>query len=382
MNPGPQGPGCEIGGPMQIKKRESNLDILRLLCCIVVATTHISSRYKAGITDPNVFGALITTNIPTIIVMDTVTRFVVPCFVMLAGAFALTDRNADYRSYYRKTFRTIWIPMLVFSVLYVVDGMAGILKLVLAGQCGVTALLDPIKAWILGAPSYHMWYLYSMIGVYILTPFIVRWKNSVSKETFRWCALGLLVLCVISGWTSDNKFHWDVGVMFYYSGYFVAGYVIRDMLAGKQNNWKSFAFILVAVAGLLLLSWIQYRHSLQGLAESDEVYPIIGTFNPLLAFSSVMLYTGFCLMKVSVNLDWYLKRSFLVYLFHAGVLTRLFRWILRIDIRYCAVAILVGAFFVLAISFVLSVIYEKVWAWLEKKWDISRRLTDLVIPEK
>ena len=368
---------------MEKIKRESNLDILRILCCIVVISTHISSRFKTAITDPNIFGAVLTTKIPAIILMDTMTRFVVPCFVMLSGTFALAnDRNADYRSYYRKTFRTIWIPMLVFSVLYVLDAMVGLIPQIRDGQVGIAALLDPIKAWILGVPSYHMWYLYSMTGVYILTPFLVRWKNSVSQRTFRWCAFALLALCTISGWTSQQKFRWDAGVMFCYTGYYVMGYVVRDMLAERKGNGKGLLLILAAVVALLALSGIRYRHSMAGLAESDEVYQVIGTFNPLLALASVLLFAGFCALNVSVNVDWFVKRSFLIYLFHAGVLNRLFGWILLRDVDRCVMTVLLGTAMVLAISFALSVIYEKLWSWLEKRWDISRRLTDLVIPEK
>lgn len=368
---------------MQKGKRENNLDLLRVLCCIAVVSTHISSRFKTGITDPNIFGALITQKIPAIVLMDTMTRFVVPCFVMLSGAFALAnDKNADYRSYYRKTFRTIGIPMLIFSVLYVLDAMQYQLVIVRAGQAGMTALLEPIKAWILGAPSYHMWYLYSMIGVYILTPFLVRWKASVSKKTFQGCALALLILCVISGWTSQQKFNWDVGVMFCYSGYYVVGYVIRDMFLEKKSNFKGLLLILAAAGALLILSAIQYQHSMAGLAESDEVYQIIGTFNPLLALASVLLFAGFCSMDVSVNVNWFAKRSFFIYLFHAGVLIRMLGWITTRSVEDCVVTILVGTALVLAVSFALSVAYEKLWAWLEKRWDISRRLTDLVLPEK
>ena len=74
---------------MQTIKRESNLGFLRTLCCISVMILHISFRFKAGINNPNMVGTLITTNIPTILLLDTVTRFMVPCFVVLADAFTL-----------------------------------------------------------------------------------------------------------------------------------------------------------------------------------------------------------------------------------------------------------------------------------------------------
>ena len=74
---------------MQTIKRESNLDLLRVLCCISVVILHISFRFKAGINNPNMVGSLITTNVPAILLLDTITRFTVPCFVVLADAFTL-----------------------------------------------------------------------------------------------------------------------------------------------------------------------------------------------------------------------------------------------------------------------------------------------------
>ncbi len=368
---------------MKQGKRESNLDLLRSLCCFAVISIHISSRFKAGITDPNVFGELITNQIPTILLLDTLARFAVPCFVMLAGAFALgKEENADYHSYYRKTFRTVGIPTLVFSLLYVLNAMVTQLKLVLAGETGIAALLEPVKAWVLGAPYYHMWYLYTMIGLYILTPVIIRWKNSIGKKTFCWCAGALLILGTISGWTSQHKFRWDMGTMFCYTGYYVTGYVLREWFSEKKSWGKSLACIFGGLGAELVVTWIQYGRTMAGMSESDEVYTLIGSFNPLIVLASVLIFVGFCLMKAEVDCSWFVRRSFLVYLIHAGVLTQVIGWIPRADEAYCGLTIPVSALVVLTVSFGLALVYEKVWNYIEKRWQISRCLTDRVLSEK
>lgn len=368
---------------MQVNKRESNLDLLRILCCVAVVLIHVSSRFKVGLTDPMMFGELITDQALPILLADTLTRFAVPCFVMLAGAFALgNEDNAHYRSYYRKIFRSVGIPTLIFSLFYVLCSLMTQLRLVLAEQAAPAALLIPIKAWILGNPYYHMWYLYAMTGLYILTPVLIRWKNSVSLTTFRWSAVVLILLCTISGWTSQQKFYWDLGRMFCYTGYYVMGYVLRDLLSRKKHNGKALLCIGLALAAELVITWIQYRHSMQGLTESDEVYSLVGAFNPLIVLASVLMFSGFCMLSSSVNCGWFAKRSFLIYLFHAGVMGQLMGWVLQIDLAYCAATIPAAALVILAVSYGVSVAYEKLWAQLEKKWDISRRLTDWLLPEK
>ena len=76
------------------------------------------------------------------------------------------------------------------------------------------------------------------------------------------------------------------------------------------------------------------------------------------------------------------ERLFLIYLIHAGMLTQLVGWSLRADIDYCLLTILGTAFWVLVITFGLSVLYEKLWGNLGRKWNISQRLTDFVLPER
>lgn len=104
---------------MSNKCREDNYDLLRVICTIAVIVIHVSGIYKNAISYENVFGYLIEKNIVVILLYNTLSRFAVPCFVMLSGAFLLSDnRNGEYRTFYRKTVKNIIIPTLVFTVIY------------------------------------------------------------------------------------------------------------------------------------------------------------------------------------------------------------------------------------------------------------------------
>lgn len=80
---------------MMNKKREENYDLLRIVSAIAVIMIHVSAGYKTAITSDAVFGQLYERHQIEILLYNTLSRFAVPCFVMLAGAFALADdRNS------------------------------------------------------------------------------------------------------------------------------------------------------------------------------------------------------------------------------------------------------------------------------------------------
>jgi hypothetical protein len=78
-------------------ERQNNFDLLRILSTFAVVLIHInaviSSRYHLNF--------LAGFNIPTPI--NTVTRFCVPCFVMISGAFILNNKeNANFKKVLQK----------------------------------------------------------------------------------------------------------------------------------------------------------------------------------------------------------------------------------------------------------------------------------------
>lgn len=185
------------------KQRESNYDLLRILSCISVIVIHVSCSYTAAITDVEVFGQCYTEHMLVSCACNAMSRFAVPCFVMLSGAFALADeRNAEYKYFYKKTFKKIGIPALIFSVLYFFYSCALAVAAVLIKGKNLKRLLVPFKALIKGSPFAHMWFLYMLLGLYILTPLIIRFRKSITKSTFN------RIACIISGLVVESVIAW------------------------------------------------------------------------------------------------------------------------------------------------------------------------------
>ena len=107
------------------KMRENNYDFLRICCAIAGISIHVSAIWLEAAANANVFGEIYTDHLAITCLWNTLTRFAVPCFIMLSGAFLLADeRNVEYRYFYKKQFRRIGIPTLSFIGLYLLFGLA------------------------------------------------------------------------------------------------------------------------------------------------------------------------------------------------------------------------------------------------------------------
>ena len=360
--------------------RESNYDLLRIISAIAVITIHVSSHYIGGIVSPDNFGDFYLEHILTTCAYNVLSRFAVPCFIMLSGAFILADdRNADYQYFYRKTFRNVGIPTLVFSILYFSYFMVlKVLKMFIKGM-EMDEFLNPIKGFIIGKPCYHMWYLYMMIGVYLLVPVIIAFKKQVGEQKFEKIAWIFLALASVSFWTSKHILMWDIGYSFYFVGYLMVGYILRKKALFKQDNRKGFMLLSAGILVEVFIIYLRYQQALNRISDDELKYTLIAPLSPLIVIASVLIFAGISQLSIHKNLSWLSSYTFLIYLFHAGI----WDFMRKTVIKYSAlswdnrVVIPVSIIIVFFLSLGCAVIYQSIWKLLEQKWAVSDRFCRL-----
>lgn len=347
-----------------IVSRESNYDLLRIVSCIAVIAIHISGTYMNAITDKEVFGELYTDHMLSTIFYYTLSRFAVPCFVMLSGAFILSDeRNKEYKYFYKKSINSIGITTMFFSLIYflyyIILACASIIFL----GGGVKLLFKPVRSIIIGAPFYHMWYLYMLIGVYLLAPIVIRFKSSIEEKTFKKIAWTFLVIASLSVLTSTHKLYWDIGFSFCYLGYFMIGFELRKWSLNKKSNFRGVILIILGIAIELIPVYLQYKYLVDNIDRNEAYeYLLIDWQAPLIVVSSVLIFIGFSLLDVKKDFGKLSSHTFLIYLFHAGVWT-----ILNTILIYTIgiegdnrVVIPIMIVLVFLISYLLSILYKKI----------------------
>lgn len=326
------------------------------------------------------FGHLVEKNVIVILLYNTLSRFAVPCFVMLSGAFLLSDnRNGEYKYFYNKSVKTIILPTLIFTILYFLYSEAIVCAQIVIKGNSISEILLPVKQVIIGAPFYHMWYMYMIIGLYLLIPLIIQVKSSLGEKIFFRISIVLMLITSVSGWTSTFDLDWSIAKVICYVGYLMIGYQLRKYNLTKRNNVKAIFLIMLGTIILLGLTYIQYQPSLMGIVKAVNKYSMVGNFNPLVVMASLLIFAGFSKMNINFHLRKIAPHTFNIYLIHAGVwdLMRTFvrKTIGEGDARLI-IPICVCVIFLL--SWILSGVYSQIWNLIEKRYKINEKICKML----
>lgn len=343
-----------------MRNRENNYDLLRLISSIAIVVLHVSASYLEAVTDPGVFGELYTRGIVWSSLYNVFGRFAVPCFIMLAGAFALSvDDNCDYIKYYQSVFKKIYIPTLIFSGLYVAYSiMLTILSIIIGGKENIfQPIIDAAK----GIPFSHMWYLYMMIGIYLLVPVIIRIKKTISFKWYTFVATLMMVVSSIGFLLSSNEIKWEPGFSVRFVAYFIFGDIIRTHINNeRKSNKKAFMCIVGACLVLGLVTYFRVLQANAGIANEDLKLKLIDPLCPLIIIASLLIFFGFSFIKIKANLSGIASLTFYIYLVHAGIWSVMLLVIKRVGFAWNnAIVIPASILIVFMISWLVSWIIVK-----------------------
>jgi len=96
---------------------------------------------------------------------------------------------------------------------------------------------DAVKTVISGPVHYHLWFIYLIIGLYLIYPILRAWVKTASEQDL----LYFLVLCAIGTWGYKILYefgHISIGIYFELvtnnAGYFVLGYYLGSKSASDE----------------------------------------------------------------------------------------------------------------------------------------------------
>lgn len=303
--------------------RSVRYDSLRAVSAFLVIGTHCAANdMLANLDHPN-FGFAVSA------FFSAFTRMAVPLFVMLSGAFVLADiRNKEFGYFYRKSFHKVLIPTLGWSIGYVLCKY--LFLAILSFQGGYVNWTGPLRSAMIGQPYYHLWYLYMVIGLYAVVPFILRIKERVGTLAF--LGLGIIFSCLSLPLEHLVTPYWPLQWVIYL-GFFILGFSIRNELEHPAlPKWISscfklhylwYAAISVTVTGLAIYLVIQGVFSGQRL-EALWYFKNQSPTTQIGAIACFLAFANWNPAKLSGPLTNLIARiaaqSFFIYLIHAGIL--------------------------------------------------------------
>lgn len=344
--------------------RQSNYDLLRIISTIAVVLIHVN----ANVADSNNI-SLVGFNICSLI--NIITRFSVPCFVMLSGAFILNnEKNADYKHFYAKSFYKIGIPLVIILIL---SFLIAEMKAIIGGR----DLLNPVFELLSGNLN-NCWFMFMLVGLYFLVPIIIRIKKSISNRSYIIGSFIWLFVAMISQLTSTYSVAWSFGIIFSFVGYFLVGNVIYENMSRIKFKGLYFIFAIICYALLFL-----YR-GITGFSKfSIDAYS--NWFSPLIIIASICVFIAFSGIKIKASFGKLSGYTYVLYLLHTNVYIVLYVLTRRMFpslIEHYILCLIVIAMLTFIISCIGAMIYDLLWSLLEKKFNIKEKWNNLIYRNK
>lgn len=228
--------------------RKQFLDVLRVLATCEVVLMHVLTG-ATDVTDASIvpeYRSLLLS------VMDLVT-WCVPIFLLISGYLFLNpERTLTYPVMIKKYCRRIALAILLFGVPYAAS------ELVVAERTfRIRMIPEALKMTLMGHTWSHMWYLYLILFLYLITPLLKK----VLRVLPVWGVVAMMAVIFLGSSVAPflNKVldvnsipvlpDGGVYFLYYLCGYFFA---VREVCVDKGRNVWLTAAVAVLALGMIL----------------------------------------------------------------------------------------------------------------------------------
>lgn len=299
------------------KQRIIYLDVIKVLAILLVIFNH-SHFY--------ITNASVIYNIVHVILFDFC-KIAVPLFIMVSGALLL-GKEVSYKDTFCKRVWRVLVPLVIVSAIYSWMYGENIGDFVLALFTNFNGDYNP----------YWLWYLYMLMGLYIITPFLQKMIKNFKEKDFKWFILLFVIIVSIFNilplvslvlFGESRHINSDfAGLLFPVAiGYYVTGYYLSKKVITKKMNIISLIVLLVSV--LLGSIFIYYCLFYKNLTYDEVInYAFITVAIPALCVFIILKYYLNKELKSKKLTNLLVNSSlsvFGVYLFHVFLLDKVYR---------------------------------------------------------
>jgi surface polysaccharide O-acyltransferase-like enzyme len=350
-------------------QRHLGLDLLRIVATYMVMQIHSGEFFYIGA------GGTVVNNANSYWVgwLNSLFRCCVPLFIMISGFFLFP---VDERTFYRKRFGRIVSPFLIWCALYAV-------YYYLRGDTTLpVALVSILKIPVnYGTDVGHLWFVYMLIGIYLIAPVVSPWVVSASRRSMEiflalWAvSLSLPYIHLIfpavwgeCGWNHTPTLYYFSGFL----GYAVLGAYIRRFHMQARSRDYVLAMLLIA-AGYAITAF-GFLHLLP-IEKTIDKLELTWSFDTI---NVAMTATGFFLLFKNIRPAAVSSRfwkavasvspkTYGMYLAHIMLLNTVY-WLLNSHIERAAIKLPVFA----SLTFVSTWLVIQLLSYLPKsKWLIG-----------
>jgi surface polysaccharide O-acyltransferase-like enzyme len=333
------------------KQRFYAFDIIRTIAAYAVIIVHVTA-IAYTLYDRDSFQLL------AVSVINRTFKFTTPVFIFLGGLMVnlkYKDSAFKIRPFYLDRFKRIYVPYLIFSLLYMLSHV-----LLFGSKYAPDLILEHL---VYGSAKYHLYFVIIISQLYLITPLLIKLKTTKHKHTIA------LITLIINLWAI-------VYLVFPYSDRFFLKYAfpyLVGLLYGTElSTFLKSLTVKRAVVLTTVLTGVIYAGSFY--------YQTIGTkgYSPEFQILIWFIYTNLCVYSLIILAHWLEKNtwlrdkavsitqySFFIYLIHPLVLDGNERLLNTAGLHSVTLRLALN----LAVTLVLSTILSK---WLKKLFSFLR----------
>ncbi|MBZ0221084.1 MAG: acyltransferase family protein [Candidatus Methylomirabilis sp.] len=187
-------------------------------------------------------------------IYDSISRWCIPVFVMLSGFFLIEKHRDDrLKDFFLRRFSRVFVPLVIWSFIYFLWRIYANNEDLSLSSFFPMLIKEPVY--------YHLWFMYLVLGLYILTPIIGLYaKGTRARHLWYYLAIWVVLasgLTFIESW-SGVKTYASPGTgnsAFNFIGYFVLGWMLKDL---KLTPLRKSLFLLLFLFGLFITAYGTY----------------------------------------------------------------------------------------------------------------------------
>ena len=268
---------------MQSKTTSVNypVDLIRTIAIIMVILVHASFfPYKI----PGEITPTVLVNWFTADIFGAIGYLGVPLFVMLSGALLLDPAKADEPMgvFFKKRFNRIGLPLIFWTVVYFIWSF---------NVWGKPITLLNIGQGLISGSYPILWFLYLLVGLYLVTPILRTLVKYIDRKKFRFLLaiwfLGTFSISLVRTFT-DFNYNPLMFVITDWVGFFLLGIYLTKTKIHSIITYIGLIFgLLIAILGDWFLT-----------ASMGELYT--GYFHGYLSFN--MIIASACLFLILIRI--------------------------------------------------------------------------------
>jgi len=244
----------------------------------------------------------------------------IPIFVMISGALLLgSERQESALEFYKRRFYRVGIPLVFWTVFYLIVRQA------LDGEHLTAGAV--LKLILTGDPYYHLWFLYMIAGLYLVTPVLRTFVRHASQRD-RVFAI-VLILILANAYFQTDVLLWNnrrsiFTVFIPFIGYYLLGYEVR--LIDPKRIPSGVPFLTTIVSAIYLAVFAPAFFARQG---GVGVRYLFDFFSLPMVFLSIAIFWAAYLHDMTAKppegfrktaLEWLASTTLGVYVLHPLVL--------------------------------------------------------------